>query len=207
MDKLSQQTLNKLHNVLTEVEGEIGHLCEINIKQLDKDNYGHNSSLLTVGNINISLEIYDAIDEYKELECIIDKCDSIYDHSLYKLKKLLQQKYVEERFSSIYYYESGFGGDEVGICRNCNKWKHDDYNDSYNCSLANTLHLTWGTWYDKCQACGILWTDLKYYSPIIDSLDYLIYNQKHQIIAKFRMIRSVSTPSLTSDIDALIIII
>ena len=193
---MPKETLDKLHDALNDIEAIFGHLCKIEIIQLDNYDSGPDVSLLTVGNENISVEIYDAINEYKDLECIIDGCNnkSYRNHPIRKLDNLLSEKYIDERFSSIYIdYDKKESIAKAGICNKCNKYKHDDYIDSdMKDSRINYLNTRWNMFDDKCQACGIIWTDYKYYKVYPNYSDLSISNSKKQVIAKFRLIRSES---------------
>ena len=193
MDKLleiPQETLDKLHDAVNEIENVLGHLCEIKLIQLDKH---FDSHLLTIGGTNISLEIYDAIDEYKDLECIIANCGDNYTETLGKLNDKLYQKYNEERFSSICTVNSIETGypEQVGICKKCNKGKECTYSESgYLLNInSNYLHR-YGYCYDKCQICGLSWLDCKYYFLTASKKSHTIYSNKAEIIAKFRLIRA-----------------
>ena len=205
MNKLSPETLNKLSDVLSNIENEIGHACQIKIIQLD--DYDNNSYLMsTMSFDNTSLVVYDAINEYKELECVIDICENYYK-AIIKLLDMLHKKYNEERFSSIEDYICDKGYNEgIGICRKCNKYKTNDYS-------MNSPHVRVGPLYDQCQSCGLSWVTCKYYSLTLDYTNLLILKNKNQEIAKFKLIRNLNNKSSLLidipiiDVDSLTIII
>ena len=210
MEKLSQETINELHNILNKIENEIGNVFEINLVQLDKK-YDFFPSLLTVGssiNSNVSIEIYDAIPEYKDLECVYNNLNTNKNNTFYItiIETILHQKYNEERFSSVHLFNEYGTTYRAGICKKCNKHEQfGEYND------PSIVHSPYNPSYDECQACGILWNDCKYYSLSVNYDDLLIYNNYKEVIAKFRVKRQNSICNNSSneivDNDPLTIII
>ena len=197
MNKLSLQTLTKLNDVLNDIDNDLGNLCKIDIMQLNHITFATSIHTISLGNTNISLEIYDAIAEYKELEGIYDNFNDHGHFNIEWLETMLHRNYNNERFSSIYTYDTYYS--QAGICKNCNEWKSDSVDVPINIpkSNMNDPHSQWGDSYDYCQACKISWTECKYYSTSVNHEDMLIYNSIKQTIAKFRLIRNTSSNCLT----------
>ena len=198
MDKLSQKTLKKLDDVLNDIDNEIGNLCKIKIEEINKidchcsypPNCHCNNPLTIIGNNFISIEIYDAIDEYKELEGIYDNFGDHVHFNIKGIEQMLHKKYNNERFSGMHIYKYKF---KCGICKKCNEWKSENNNLEYfSLSTTNDSYIKYGNNYKNCQACGISWTDCKYYSTSVNYNNLSITNNTNQLIAKFRLIRQNS---------------
>ena len=198
LDNLPEQTLAKLQDVLNDIENHIGNLCKINIIKLNEhpNNSSFPSRNFGFGDTDISMEIYDATNEYKELEGIY----TLYNNysKTFNIKDLelhLHEKYNDERFIGTHHYITRDGTDQAGVCKNCNKWKADYVNEytHFEDSGINDMFRHWNNNQKKCQSCGISWTNCKYYSPYVDYVNSLIYNNNEKLIAKFRLLRKHST--------------
>jgi len=190
MNKLSQQTLLKLQNALTDIENEIGDLCKIKIKHINTSKH----DTATVGDINIVIEIYDAINEYTDLDGTYDRCNDFCGkfNNMQVLDYILHKKYIEERFSHLCVYAGYKGNYKAGICRKCNNWKSVNHNVSTSFCLGpgvNDPYTLSGPSYTKCQACEVSWTNCKYYLTHVNYDNLSIYNRTGKLIAKFRLIR------------------
>ena len=166
--------------------------------QLDKK-YDSTPILLTFGSSidsNVAIEIYDVISNYKDLESIYNNWNTNYYDTFYItiIEDILHKKYNEERFNSMHIIEIDNEFHQVGTCKNCNKWKHDNVTEpyytlnsgvNYAIKIRNLNYVP----YNQCQACGILWNDCKYNYLTVDYNNLLIYNNKKEVIAKFRVIR------------------
>ena len=191
MDKISQEILDELQNALTKIETATGNIYAITLMSLDKFDNNPDYESLTVGDSrdsNISIEIYDSVLEYKDFNGIHDNW---YDYSNYApfdltvIYKLLLHHHNKERFFLTHTDNAHF----VGTCRKCNKWKK--YTDIYD------SHVNFASdYYDKCQVCGKNFTEYKYYQPYIDYDNFSIYNNKGELIAKFKIVRSPAINSM-----------
>ena len=203
-NKIPQEILDGLQTTLNKVENASENTYEFKLLPLDKfeDNldssrktskrrFAWDHELLTVIDSyksTISIEIYDSISEYKDLNGIYDKwykyAIRTYDISYVTLiEDLLFQKHNEERFNMIHIDDVQY----VGNCRKCNKWK----NDTNIYDLINFV----ADYYEQCQVCGELWSEYKYYDLCVDYDTSSIYNNNNKLIAKFKVIRSTSTNS------------
>ena len=191
INKIPQETLDELENILSKIENAIGDIYGINLVHLDKRKNDSDYNLLTIGNFynsNISIEIYDSVSEYKDLDGIYNNWHEsiIRTYNTFNvtiIEDLLFNKHNEERFNLIHIDDIHY----VGTCRKCNKWViNNTYKSGIN--LAED-------YYYECQVCGELWSEYKYYKPLINYNNFTIYNSHDELIAKFKVTRSKSNNS------------
>ena len=186
--KLPQEIFTKLYDLLSDIENIIGHACQININQLDHYNFLH-SPIITTEDLDptLLLEIYDTIDEYKELEGItIEGCTTNHYYNTALLENMFKKKYNEERFSSILTIIDK----NAGVCNKCNKYEATVYEYNLSCyRINNSDDSSYDRYYSNCISCGVSWSNCKYHSITVNGNNLTISNNKKEIIAKFRLIR------------------
>jgi|SRR5579862_583618 len=177
---MDPELYEKLNNLLKEIEADLGVDCKLEITP-------SRLSPITIGEFN-SVEIYDAIENYKELEGKYGDMNNLCDIS--KVANILVEKYAEERFSRSERYNHRDGVEIVGVCKLCNQWKSPGANTYFNLTNdgINIYHEKF-IFHKNCQFCDADWTIHKYYGLFVSyDSDFFgtIRNIKNECIAKYR---------------------
>ena len=174
---LKTETINRLNKILNEIETELGNFCKINIVPL-------NGSAITIGEY-ATIQVYDAVDHYLDLEGVYDISQYTDKFDIRSISNIIYKKYCDERFSNFERYSTRDGACIAGVCRVCNKCMKPDADTYFNLKNKGINDRS----HTICQVCGEDWTKCRYYNTNIDYNKYAIYDNKKNLIAKFRPLR------------------
>lgn len=129
MSIISTKFEEKLLNLLNEMENETGELYEISIMKFDS-----NEKKQIIGEIKkrqLTIEVYDMIDDYSELNGVYANYDDIED-------KIAKMGY-NEKYEELKEIEYEGQKELIGKCRNCHKY--NDESKNYNRKCPNFVRL------------------------------------------------------------------
>ncbi len=190
---ITDSTKAQLLCILHTIEQELGHLCQIKIKNLECNGSGYNTdnTILTIGD-QVNIVIYDAVNEYIDLEGTYSRnskygIDSSIDSVI---NSVIRSKVIKEVFNDTVRYSHRDGYGQAGVCIVCNKWSIEKKYCYYMIDEVNDTYSYLKGELKSCVNCGFD-LDIKqnrYHSiwPVYN--ESLIYHKK-DIIAKLKLVR------------------